>query len=418
MAIVRKPRIGIFGWLLLSAIVLPSAAHAAAQPPELYHYQQDARTVWFSPENRSGAKGAGGVENRGAKGHAWDTIAPGASYVLADVQGAGTIDRIWFTIDDRSPEVLRGLKLEMYWDGAATPAVAVPVGDFFLQGGGEMVPMESALFASPEGRSFISYVKMPFRRRAHLVLTNESAKRVQLFYDVDCSLVPAQPDDALYFHAWWHRMPRTTLGQDFALLPSIAGRGRFLGASITVLTNPAYEKSWWGEGEVKVKLDGDGAQPSLVGTGTEDYIGSAWGQGAYINRYQGAPVATWDQHGIWSFYRFHIPDPIWFHHSIQVTLGQIGGAPKADVIRFRKAGAPLIPITIDNGNRSNGFEALLTSGKKVTDPSLIDGWTNFYRSDDVSAVAYFYADRSDRMLPEIQPAADRMRGLRRVPPKK
>jgi hypothetical protein len=358
------------------------------------------------------------MENRGAKGHAWDSIAAGATYVLADVRGAGTIDRMWMTIDDRSPEVLRGIKLEIYWDGADTPAVSVPLGDFFLQAAGEMVPMETALFASPEGRSFVSYVKMPFRRSARLVLTNETGKKVNLFYDVDCRTSPAQAADALYFHAWWHRETRSALGKDFRILPAISGHGRFLGASIAVLTNPAYGKSWWGEGEVKVRLDGDRTQPSLVGTGTEDYIGSAWGQGAYINRYQGAPVATWDNGGSWSFYRFHIPDPVWFHDGIEVSLAQIGGAPKADVIGFQKAGAPLIPVTVDNGNRDGGFEALLTSGKKLTDPSVGDGWTNFYRSDDVAAVAYFYSDRPDRMLPAIQPASERMRDLRPAPAKK
>ena len=383
---------------------------------ELSRYKPHERTVWFSPENRTGQAGAGGLENRGAKGHAWDNIPAGSTYVLADVHGAGTIDRLWMTIDDRSPEVLRGLKLEMYWDGAATPAVSVPLGDFFLQGGGGMVPMETALFASPEGRSFVSYVPMPFRRSARLVLTNESGRKVNLFYDVDCRMVPAQPADALYFHAWWHREPRTTPGRDFQILPPIAGRGRFLGASIAVLTNPVYEKSWWGEGQVKVLLDGDRAHPSLVGTGTEDYIGTAWGQGAYINRYQGAPIATWDNGGSWSFYRFHIPDPVWFHHGIEVSIAQIGGADKADVIRFQKAGAPLIPVSVDNGDRSRGFEQLLTSGRKLTDPSVGNGWTNFYRSDDVAAVAYFYSDRPDRQLPAIQSASERMSGLRKSAP--
>ena len=402
--------------LLASLTAVPAAA--GDDRTDLSRYAPAERTVWFSPENRSGRRGAGGTENKGAKGHAWDNIEPGSTYVLADVQGAGTVDRIWMTIDDRSPEVLRGIKLEIFWDGAATPAVSVPLGDFFLESGGDMVPLETELFASPEGRSFVSYAKMPFRRAARLVLVNETGKRVNLFYDVDCTLAPTLPADALYFHAWWHREPRTALGHDFQILPPIPGRGRFLGASITVLTNPAYEKSWWGEGQAKVKLDGDRSYPSLVGTGTEDYIGSAWGQGAYINRYEGAPVATWDNGGIWTFYRFHIPDPLWFHDGIQVSIAQLGGAPKADVIRYEKAGIPLIPVSVDNGDRTHGFAALLASGGKVTDAAIGDGWTIFYRSDDVSAVAYFYSDHPERMLPAIQPASERMSNLRKAAPKK
>jgi hypothetical protein len=399
-------------------IVLAAAAALALGPTDdLYRYKADEQTRWASPENRSATKGRGGLENKGAKGHAWDEVPAGATYVLADVQGAGTIDRMWMTIDDRSPEALRSLKLEIYWDGAKAPAVSVPLGDFFLHGAGEMVPMETALFSSAEGRSFNASVPMPFRRGARLLLVNEGSKKINLFYDVDYRMVQAQPADALYFHAWWSRDRTTTPGRDFRILPRIEGRGRFLGTSITVLTNPAYEKSWWGEGEVKVRLDGDRDLATLVGTGTEDYIGTAWGQGAYINRYQGAPISTWDGGGRWTFYRFHVPDPVWFHRAIEVSIQQLGGAPKADVMRFQTQGAPLIPVSVDVGNRRGGFAALLTSGQALRDVAL-DGWTNFYRSDDVAAVAYFYLDRPEGALPAIAPIGERTAALRKAPEKK
>jgi hypothetical protein len=399
----------------VGAFLLGSPASAQ---DELYRYQAGEQTRWISPENPTGAKGAGGIENRGAKGHAFETIAVGRSHLLADIKGPGTIDRMWLTIEDRSAEALRGLKLEIFWDGAARPAVSVPLGDFFLHGAGEMVPMETALLASPEGRSFVSYVPMPFRKGARIVVTNESGKPVNLiFYDINYRIVPSQPDDALYFHAWWSRDRATKLGVDFRILPRIKGRGRFLGASVTVLTNPVYEKTWWGEGEVKIALDGDRANPTLVGTGAEDYIGTAWGQGSYVNRFQGAPIATWDGEGRWTFYRFHVRDSIWFHRDIEVSLQQIGGARKNIVLGLQKKGAPLIPVTIDPGSRGN-FQQLLVNGKALSDPSLPDGHTNYYRSDDVAAVAYFYIDRPEGVLPPIAPASERMAAIRKPPTKK
>jgi hypothetical protein len=405
---------------LLALAALASASPAPAQE-ELYRYRAGEEPRWVSPENPTGAKGTGGRENRGAKGHAFETIPVGGAHVLADIKGAGTIDRMWMTIEDRSPEALRGLRLDMFWDGAATPAVSVPLGDFFLHGAGEMVPMETALLASPEGRSFVSYLPMPFRTGARIVVTNESGKPVNLiFYDVNYRALRRQPGDSLYFHAWWSRDRATRLARDFTILPRIRGRGRFLGASVTVLTNPVYEKSWWGEGEVKIALDGDtSASPTLVGTGTEDYIGTAWGQGAYINRYQGAPIATWEGDGRWTFYRFHVPDPIFFSRDIEVSLQMIGGARKAIVLGLQKKGAPLIPVTIDPGSRTN-FQQLLVKDPPVplSDPSLPDGHTNFYRSDDVAAVAYFYLDRPAGILPPIAPAQDRMAGIRKPPQKK
>lgn len=393
------------------AVALVAAGPASSQ--DLFRYRAGERPHWVSPENPTGAKGAGGAENKGAKGHAFQTIPIGGTLTVADISGPGTIDRIWMTIEDRSPEALRGLTLEMFWDGAARPAVSVPLGDFFLHGAGEMVPMETELLASPEGRSFVSYIPMPFRKGARIVVTNGSGKPVNLvFYDIDYRAVAKQPRDALYFHAWWHRERATRLGEDFRILPRISGRGRFLGASVTVLTAKVYEKSWWGEGEVKIRLDGDGPLASLVGTGTEDYVGTAWGQGTYVNRYQGAPVSDEGQ-GRWTFYRFHLPDPIFFARDVEVSLQQIGGWPKAEVQRLQRQGAPLIPVTVDPGSR-NGFAQLLAGGvpRPLSDPALPTGWTNFYRSDDVAAVAYFYLDRPENGLPPLAPARERIAALR------
>lgn len=402
--------------LLLMTGLWSLAAGPALAQTELYRLPP-GESHWISPENPTGAHGAAGVENKGAKGHPYDTIAAHDSLVLADIQGQGMIDRMWMTINDRSPERLRALRLDIFWDGAKTPAVSVPLGDFFAQNVGEMVRMDNALFASPEARSFVSYIPMPFRKGARVVLTNESGTPLNnIYYDIDYRTVKDLPDDALYFHAWWSRNRATTPGKDFDILPTITGRGRFLGASVGVETNPIYGKSWWGEGEVRIFLDGDTGHPSLSGTGTEDYIGTGWGEGAYTGRYQGAPVAD-EGTGRWAFYRFHVPDPVVFGSGVHVTLQQIGGWSKADVAKLQAAGAPVIPVTVDGGSRAS-FKHLLGSAKPmaVTDPSLPDGWTNFYRSDDVSAVAYFYLDRPENGLPAIAPVAERTAALRAPKP--
>lgn len=404
------------GLALFAVVGTPAAAQEQDAP--LYRFQQDGRPRWASPENREAAKGAGGQENRGGKGHAFDTLPAGASITLADIRGAGIIDRMWITTEDRSPEMLRGLRLDIYWDGAATPAVSVPLGDFFGAGAGALVPMETALVASPEGRSYVSYLPMPFRKGARVVVTNESGKQLNLiFWDVNYRQMAAPPRDALYLHAYWSRTRATEPGRDFQVLPKVAGKGRFLGTIVTTLTDPAYDRSWWGEGEAKIYLDGDGPHATLVGTGTEDYIGTGWGQGAYVNRFQGSLVAD-EPRGRWTYYRFHVPDPIFFDRDIRVDLQQIGGWPKDKVIGLLKAGAKLKPVTIDPGQRTN-FQQLLSSGKSVTDPGLPNGWTNFYRSDDVSAVAFFYLDKPVSGLPALAPASERLAALRPpAPPEK
>jgi hypothetical protein len=86
------------------------------------------------------------------------------------------------------------------------------------------------------------------------------------------------------------------------------------------------------------------------------------------------------------------------------------------VLGLQRAGAPLIPVTIDPGSRNN-FQQLLTRDPRVplSDPSLPDGHVNFYRSDDVAAVAYFYLDRPENGLPTIMAANGRLAGLRPPP---
>jgi len=369
-----------------------------------FQYDENAASRWSSPENRNGVKGKGAMENLGAKGHASDPIESGATSTLLDVDGSGIINRIWITVSDRSPEMLRSLKLEMFWDHDPKPAVVVPLGDFFGVGLGKTASFQNALFASPEGKSFVCLIPMPYKKGALIRITNESGKRLShLFFDVDFLQTTSWQDDWLYFHAFWSRDTATTLGKDFEILPAVAGKGRFLGVNIGINANPIYPESWWGEGEVKIYLDGDNKTPTLVGTGTEDYIGTGWGQGFFANNYSGCLVAD-EKKLQWAYYRYHIPDPIYFGSACRVTIQQMGGNMKSKVLEMQKSNTPLIPVTIDKDGKPF---PLLAQKSALSDPSLPEGWANFYRSDDVSATSYFYLNTSSSQLSSLQPLSIR-----------
>ena len=100
---------------------------------DLHRFLKGVQTRWASYENPSAGAGQGAAANRGWKGHAFDTIAPGRSQVLLDLAGSGVVRRVWMTVDDRSPEALQSLRLEMFWDGAAQPAVSAPLGALSLR---------------------------------------------------------------------------------------------------------------------------------------------------------------------------------------------------------------------------------------------------------------------------------------------
>lgn len=370
---------------------------------ELYK-SSAAETRWASFENQSAAKGAGGKENKYAKGHPAEVMKPGETKTLLDVKGTGIIQRIWLTVSERSPFMLRALKIEMYWDNATKPAVSVPLGDFFGTGLSKRTSFESALFTDPEGRSFNCYIPMPYRAAAKILLTNESSREVTLFYDVNFQQVKAHDADVLYFHAFWSRNAKPELGKDFDIMPKVSGKGRYLGMNMGVITDPLYEKSWWGEGEVKIYLDGDSELPTLNGTGTEDYIGTAWGQGTFSHQYQGCLVAD-EANRQWSFYRYHIPDPVYFKADCRVTIQLMGGDIMPNVREYVRKGAKLIPVTVSGKNFVKLFE--MNPAPKLMDKDFPDGWTNFYRSDDVSATAYFYLDRPATDLQTLVPVQQR-----------
>jgi hypothetical protein len=378
-------------------MALFSCATLAAGGQQLYQMPVGTQSRLSSFENPNGIKGNGAKSNKTAKGNAFEPMKPGETKTLLQVNGAGSIRRIWLTVD-QNPVKLRSLRLQMFWDGDRKAAVDVPMGDFFGYNIGRPVAFESALFSSGEGRSFNCYITMPYRKGAKILLINEGKEAVKLFYDVDF-LEEKIAADALYFHAFWTRQMSSELGADFVPLPKVNGRGRFLGMTVGLNTDSAYGKSWWGEGEVKMYLDGDNQYPTIAGTGAEDYLGSAWGLGTFTNLYQGCTVAN-DSARQYNFYRWHIPDPIYFYHDIRVTLQQIGGWDRNAVRTLVKNGVKLKPVTLDG---PAGFIRLLDTpgAPAVTDESFPEGWVNFYRVDDFASVSYFYLDKASSALPSL-----------------
>lgn len=353
---------------------------------ELYHFEP-IKTVWANPENPTGKKGGAATANNGRKGApCLRNFKPGETRVLAEAEGPGIIRHIWITTEKREkPQTLKGYRLDFYWDGASKPAVSVPLGDFFCFNSGKLSPIENEFFSNPEGRSFNCYIPMPFRTGMKMTVTNETEniEEVQFFYQVDYTLGD-DVSDAMYFHAFYNRERATKEKCDYEFLPKIEGRGRYLGASFGVIANPLMAKSWWGEGEVKCYIDGDDELPSLAGTGTEDYIGTGWGQGRYVNRYQGCTYADMDNMRF-SFYRFHMPDPVFFEEDIRVTIQQIGCSEKKD-----------LTVMLDNGLAITDI-----AGGKVTYEQ--DGAAFERFDDDWSSVAYFYLDSPVSDLAPLPP---------------
>jgi len=192
-----------------------------------------------------------------------------------------------------------------------------------------------------------SYWPMPFRRSIRITITNDwpsphpdhpNDPKEEFFYQVTWSKEPVE-DDAGCLHAQWRRTMTTRDHPEFTILDGVEGRGHYVG---TYLIWQQLSNGWWGEGEVKFFIDGDGGSdhPTICGTGTEDYFGGAWGFAepderrrpmpvAFSTAFLGYPQALVDRNAVplHGLYRWHVPDPIHFRKSLRVTCQALGWYP-------------------------------------------------------------------------------------------
>jgi len=286
-----------------------------------------SRSICF--ENPTGAAGAGGQAasplGQGRKGDPARVVAAGEHVCLADIEGPGTIRHIWMTtLPTRT--ILRGVLMKIFWEGEAFASVELPLGEFFGFAHGSTAPFQTALHSVGERYGMNSFIPMPFTQRARIELHNQTARPMTLFYQVDYTLDDLHAPDVGRLHGLFSRQNPTRLQQDFELLPARRGGGRFLGAVIGI--RPLADH-WWGEGEVKFFMDDDDAFPTIVGTGSEDYVGLSWGIQQTPFLFLGAnrvddPSGT--NTGAVSMYRWHINDPVYWHTRARVAMQQIGHA--------------------------------------------------------------------------------------------
>ena len=280
-------------------------------------------------------------------------LRPGETATMLDVAGAGVVTHLWMTVAAprslRRPlggadDLLRRLVLRAWWDGEEHPSVAVPLGDFFGVGHGRTTNFVSLpLQMSPEdGKAFNCWFAMPFGSGARMEVTSEvdDADVVVYFY-VDYEELDSLDADIGRFHAQWRRQNPTAgvrpgpsnaayqfhgtnlTGRDNYTILEAEGHGHYVGCVLNIQNRRRTRKwNWYGEGDDMIFIDGDEWPPTLHGTGTEDYVNTAWcPTQTYSAPYHGVTLAggkNW--RGPVSLYRFHVEDPVVFERSIRVSI--------------------------------------------------------------------------------------------------
>ena len=301
----------------------------------------DARTRSISAENFTGEKGQGAMATEGTGAHCardlgrgWKVspsvaIKAGETFTIADIEGSGAIQQIWMTPTGH----WRFSILRIYWDGQEQPSVECPVGDFFASGWGKYAQLSSLAVCVNPGSAFNCYWEMPFRKRCRITMTNTATEDMRLYYQVNYTLTDV-PEDAAYFHAQFRRTNPLPYEEPYTILEGVEGRGQFAG---TYMAWGVNSNGWWGEGEIKFFMDGDGEFPTICGTGTEDYFcGSYNFENKETRQYQEfttpyaglhqviRPDGLYQSQMRFGLYRWHIMDPVRFQSDLRVTIQALG----------------------------------------------------------------------------------------------
>ena len=279
---------------------------------------------------------------------------------LMESDGPGMATHVWMTIADSEYAWPRLLRLRVYYDGAKSPSVDVPVGDFFATGHGKEKDVNSLMVrCTSQGRAKNCYWQMPFLKHMKMTLTNEGKRPAALTYwQVDYRLYKSLPKDILYFHAHYRQELPAIAGKNYTLLDT-KGRGQYVGTVMSVINN---EDNWFGEGDDYFYVDGE-KEASLAGTGTEDFFSDAWGLHEQQGPYYGTTAAGGFQLGDRaSAYRWQIADPVPFTKSLHVEIEHSGWT------------------NTPSGKVHSGFEE---------------------RPDDFSSVAFWYQTPFRTDLPEL-----------------
>jgi hypothetical protein len=304
---------------------------------------ENVRTRSISPENYTGAKGEGakcpleeGIAHNAARdlGTGWKVnpcvkIEAKSTFEMASIEGPGVINHIWMTPTKR----WRNTILRVYWDGQENPSVECPVGDFFCMGWNEYAQINSLAVCVNPGSAFNCYWQMPFKKSCRMTIENIADEPMILFYQVTYALREL-PEDVAYFCAQFRRVNPLPYKDVYTIVDGIRGKGQYVGTYMAWGTN---SNNWWGEGEIKFFMDGDGESPTICGTGTEDYFCGSYDfedpvtHDRYVpfsTPYTGlqiiTPNALYRSQFRFGMYRFHIPDPIHFASDLRVTIQALG----------------------------------------------------------------------------------------------
>lgn len=250
------------------------------------------------------------------------SIPAGAIRELFNVRSGGRLTALKIRVkdldaDSKALDVLRNLRLRIYWDGAVSPAVDAPIGPFHCVWFPESIA--SGLFVGSEKRGeFYCYYPMPFASGARIELTNKTPHEVGVTATLQWVQSSKDATDVLAgrigeLHTVYRSQTMRGGDPDY-LFADLGGRGIALGVSTLMIGAPGAGQIFL-EGDERIYYDGN-RKPQLHGTGTEDFFngGYYYERGFFtlpLHGYNGRRYEMRDQEAM---YRLFLADRIFYRN--------------------------------------------------------------------------------------------------------
>lgn len=254
------------------------------------------------------------------------TVPVGVRKNLIYIEGSKAIDHLAIKVaPSQLEQVMRQTILRIFFDGAATPQIEAPIGDFFGAAPG-INPFVSLPFTVKQDGTMICRFVMPFKQNALIQIENMSPIPVEIESKISVKDYNWEEGRSMYLRAHWrvdHGIKAGTEVRDVPYLLAM-GKGRVVGAACYLMNPsniPTAGGNWWGEGDEKIFVDND-KFPSFFGTGSEDYFNYSWSiEDIFYYPYCGQPRDDGPcTRGFITNFRWHIIDDIPFYDKLAFYL--------------------------------------------------------------------------------------------------
>lgn len=295
--------------LLSSILLILTAQVALAEQPDI---------AVIRPDLQTGFAQAGWKYDRYSD---LPSLDKDKSMTVADLKGPGIIRHIHICRHNPKDVCARGIVLEIYFEGAAEPAVQCPLADFFGDGCNGNAMYFSSKLSECAPWSYNTYIPMPFKSRAKVVLRNDTGQDIMDYSYVEWENLPEWNDKLGYFHATYNRKSFQLSKTSDEMFFEIEGAGHVIGRQFSIVTDEPYFTASAPfnivmEGNNEIDIDG---QPrKLDYLGTEDSFGFSWGfRQTFAGLHAGMALLKTDLPIMLSIYRFHDHQPIRFNKSLK-----------------------------------------------------------------------------------------------------